>query len=207
MKGWLAVGLLSVSAAITVAVLSAPEAEPTAAVAPVTASATRSATHLPAPPPARPTATPAPVPPPASPPMDGPPSAPTLNVQEAQMLIQLMAEHGDPRSPALGKLKPRQPASPAQLADPAQYRAFEDQHSRDQIMAYASGVQQIPAIRERIEQAAQSGERSPDELSEARAALEQLEMLQSKLQREQPGVLSGKETTIGNADAGSVRKQ
>ena len=203
MKGWLAVGLLSVSAAITLAVLNAPEADPTAAVAPVTTSAT----HLPAPPPARPTATPAPVPTTASPPMDEPPNEPTLNVQEAQMLIQLMADHGDPRSPALGGLKPRQPASPAQLADPAQYRAFEDQHSRDQIMAYASGVQQIPAIRERIEQAAQSGERSPDELTEARAALEQLEMLQSKLQREQPGVLSGKETTIGNADAGSVRKQ
>lgn len=76
------------------------------------------------------------------------------------MLIQLMADQGDPRSPALGELKPRQPASPAQLADPAQYRAFEDQHSRDQIMAYASGVQQIPAIRERIEHAAQSGERN-----------------------------------------------
>jgi hypothetical protein len=123
--------------------------------------------------------------------MDELPSAPTLNVQEAQMLIQLMADQGDPRSPALGELKPRQPASPAQLADPAQYRAFEDQHSRDQIMAYASGVLQIPAIRERIEHAAQSGERNPDELSEARAALEQLEMLQSKLQRERPGGLPG----------------
>jgi hypothetical protein len=187
-KGWLAVGLLSVSAAITLAVLSAPEAQPVATVAPVTASATRSATRLPAPPSARPTTTP--VPTPASPPMDEPPSAPTLNVQEAQMLIQLMADHGDPRSPALGELKPRQPATPAQLADPAQYRAFEDQHNRDQIMAYASGVQQIPAIRERIEQAAQSGERSPDELTEARAALEQLEMLQSKLQRERPELLS-----------------
>ena len=39
-----------------------------------------------------------------------------------------------------------------------------------------SGVQQIPAIRERIEQAAQSGEHSQIELDEARAALEQLEM-------------------------------
>ncbi|MBA4290115.1 MAG: hypothetical protein C0439_14195 [Pseudomonas sp.] len=189
MKGWLAVGLLSVSAAITLAVLNAPETEPVATVVPVTASATRSATHLPDPPAARTTATPAPVPAPASPPMDEPPSAPTLNVQEAQMLIQLMADDGDPRSPALGELKPRQPASPAQLADPAQYRAFEDQHSRDQIMAYASGVQQIPTIRERIEQAAQSGERSQAELDEARAALEQLEMLKSKLHREQPSGL------------------
>lgn len=107
------------------------------------------------------------------------------------MLIQLMADQGDPRSPALGQLKPRQPASAAQLADPAQYSAFEDQQTRDQIIAYASGVQQIPAIRERIEQAAQSGERSPTELNEARAALEQLEILQSKLQRERPALLPG----------------
>jgi len=58
-------------------------------------------------------------------------------------------------------------------------------------MAYAGGVQQIPAIRERIEQAAQSGERSAAEIDEARAALEQLEMLQSKLQREAPELLPG----------------
>lgn len=106
------------------------------------------------------------------------------------MLIQLMAEQGDPRRPPLGQLKPRQPASAAQLADPAQYKAFEDQHSRDLIMAYASGVQQIPAIRDRIEQAAQSGERNASEIDEARAALEQLEMLQSKLERERPELLS-----------------
>ncbi|HEX5841716.1 MAG TPA: hypothetical protein VFY62_04475 [Pseudomonas sp.] len=117
--------------------------------------------------------------------------APSLNAQEAQMLIQLMAEQGDPRSPALGQLKPRPPASAAQLADPKQYSAFEDQHSRALVMAYAGGVQQIPAIRERIEQAAQSGERSAEEISEARAALEQLEMLQSKLQREAPELLPG----------------
>lgn len=117
--------------------------------------------------------------------------APSLNAQEAQMLIQLMAEQGDPRSPALGQLKPRPPASAAQLADPKQYSAFEDQHSRALVMAYAGGVQQIPVIRERIEQAAQSGERSAEEISEARAALEQLEMLQSKLQREAPELLPG----------------
>ena len=65
-------------------------------------------------------------------------------------------------------------------------------------MTYASGVQQIPAIRERIEQAAQSGERTSSELIEARAALEQLEMLQSKLQRERPELLQG-----GNTDPAS----
>jgi len=105
------------------------------------------------------------------------------------MLIQLMADQGDPRSPVLGQLKPRERASAAQLADPAQYSAFEDQQTRDQLMAFAGGVQQIPAIRERIEQAAQSGERNANEIDEARAALEQLEMLQSKLQRERPELL------------------
>nr|WP_298111933.1 hypothetical protein [uncultured Pseudomonas sp.] len=102
---------------------------------------------------------------------------PGLNAEEALVLMQLMADQGDPRSPQLGTLKPREQATPAQLADPAQYQAFEDKQSRALIQAYASGVQQIPAIRERIEQAAQSGERSAEEIDEARAALEQLERL------------------------------
>lgn len=123
------------------------------------------------------------------------------------MLIQLMADQGDPRRPPLGQLKPRQPASTAQLADPAQYKAFEDQHSRDLIMAYASGVQQIPAIRDRIEQAAQSGERNASEIDEARAALEQLEMLQSKLQRERPELLPGGEIAAGKTHTGPARRQ
>ncbi|MBS7691144.1 hypothetical protein I0D68_09710 [Pseudomonas lalucatii] len=108
---------------------------------------------------------------------------------EAQLLIQLMLERGDPRSPALGELAPRPTPSAAVLANPAQYQAFEDRHSRAQIQAYAGGVQQIPAIRARIEQAAQSGERSAVELDEARAALEQLEMLQARLRREAPELL------------------
>ncbi len=117
------------------------------------------------------------------------PVLPSLEPVEAQMLMQLMLERGDPRSPALGELKPRPTPAPAVLADPAQYQAFEDQHSRAQIQAYVGGVQRIPEIRARIEQAAQSGERSAAELDEARAALEQLEMLQRKLQREAPELL------------------
>lgn len=117
------------------------------------------------------------------------PSEPGLNADEAQMLMQLMAEQGDPRSPALGERQPRQAASAEQLADPEQYRAFEEQHSRALIMAYAGGVKQIPAIRQRIEQEAQAGTRNAEEIDEARAALQQLEMLQSKLQREAPELL------------------
>ncbi|MVW73997.1 hypothetical protein [Pseudomonas xionganensis] len=118
-----------------------------------------------------------------------PEEEPSLNIEEAQMLMQLMAEQGDPRSPVLGERRPRQAASAEQLADPEQYRAFEEQHSRALIMAYAGGVKQIPAIRQRIEQEAQAGTRNAEEIDEARAALQQLEMLQSKLQREAPELL------------------
>jgi hypothetical protein len=189
MKAWLGIGLLGVITAVTIVVVRTPQADIAPAVAPHTATPSSAAIRLPELPAALPTQQPAATPAPAEQLVEEPPNEPQLNAQEAQMLIQLMADQGDPRSPALGQLKPRQPASAAQLADPTQYSAFEDQQTRDQIMAYASGVQQIPAIRERIEQAAQSGERSQSELDEARAALEQLEMLQSKLQREKPELL------------------
>ncbi|WP_339525129.1 hypothetical protein [Pseudomonas sp. EA_35y_Pfl2_R111] len=189
MKGWLGIGLLGVITALTIVVVRTPQADTAPAVAPQATTPISPPIHLPEMPAAPPTQQPAAIPTPTGKPVEAPPSEPQLNAQEAQMLIQLMADQGDPRSPALGQLKPRQPASAAQLADPAQYNAFEEQQTRDQIMAYASGVQQIPAIRDRIEQAAQSGERSQIELDEARAALEQLEMLQSKLQRERPELL------------------
>lgn len=189
MKAWLGIGLLGVITAVTIVVVRMPQADTSPAVAPQATTPPSAAIRLPKLPAAPPTQQPAAIPTPAEQPVEELPSEPQLNAQEAQMLIQLMADQGDPRSPALGQLKPRQPASAAQLADPTQYSAFEDQQTRDQIMAYASGVQQIPAIRERIEQAAQSGERSQPELDEARAALEQLEMLQSKLQRERPEML------------------
>lgn len=189
MKAWLGIGLLGVITAVTIVVVRTPQADTAPAAAEQAAAPISPPIRLPDMPAALPAQQPVAIPAPAEKSVEEPPSEPQLNAQEAQMLIQLMADQGDPRSPALGQLKPRQPASAAQLADPAQYSAFEDQQTRDQIMAYASGVQQIPAIRERIEQAAQSGERSQTELDEARAALEQLEMLQSKLQREGPELL------------------
>jgi hypothetical protein len=198
MKAWLGIGLLGVITAVTIVVVRTPQADTAPAAAAQAATPISPHIRLPDMSAALPTQQPAAIPAPAEKSVEEPLSKPQLNAQEAQMLIQLMADQGDPRSPALGQLKPRQPASAAQLADPAQYSAFEDQQTRDQIMAYASGVQQIPAIRERIEQAAQSGERSQTELDEARAALEQLEMLQSKLQRERPELLPG-----GNAKPAS----
>lgn len=194
MKAWLGIGLLGVITAVTIVVVRTPQAATAPAVAPQATTPPSTPIRLPEMPAALPTQQPVAIPAPAEKPVEEPPSEPQLNAQEAQMLIQLMADQGDSRSPALGQLKPRQPASAAQLADPAQYNTFEEQQTRDQIMAYASGVQQIPDIRKRIEQAAQSGERSQSELDEARAALEQLEMLQSKLQRERPELLPGGNT-------------
>ena len=195
MKAWLGIGLLGVITAVTIVVVRTPQSDTAPAVAAQAATPISPPIRLPDMPAALPTQQLVAIPAPAEKPVEEPLSEKQLNAQEAQMLIQLMADQGDPRSPALGQLKPRQPASAAQLADPAQYNAFEDQQTRDQIMAYASGIQQIPAIRDRIEQAAQSGERSPSELIEARAALEQLEMLQSKLQRERSELLSSEKVS------------
>jgi len=122
---------------------------------------------------------------------EAPPSPAPLDLQQAQQFMQWTAEHGDPRSPALGGLKPRQAASEAERADPRQYAALEERQTRELVQAYAAGVQQIPEIRARIEAAAQSGERSPAELDEARAALEQLEAMQARLEREAPELLPG----------------
>jgi hypothetical protein len=112
-----------------------------------------------------------------------------LSPAEATELMALMVERGDPRQPALLPSQPRQRADATVMADPSLYAAFEAAQTRELIQVYTAGVQQIPAIRERIEQAARNGERSAAELDEARAALEQLEMLQSTLQRNAPELL------------------
>ncbi len=115
--------------------------------------------------------------------------APPLTQAEAIQFMQELAEQGDPRSPALGGLKSRQRATAAELSDPRQYAALEERQTRELLQAYASGVQQIPEIRARIEAAAQSGERSVTELDEARAALEQMEAMRGRLEREAPQLL------------------
>ena len=184
MKLWLGVALLSSGVAVAASLwLPAPPEVPVAAVAP-RALVNSIAVAPPVSQPARARVA-------ASVPAAAvvPAEKPAYSVEEAQMLMQVMAESGDPRQPVAGGLKPRESASPAQLADPAAYAAFEDKHARAEIQAWASGVQQIPQMREQIEQAVQSGERSSVEIDEARAALEQLEMLQSKLQREAPELL------------------
>lgn len=199
MKGWLSLALASTGLAVGASVWLLPAVS----APPVTAGASQ-----PAPPqlllaPHLVVKTPManrPVPAPLKP-EDASEVPAAYSVAEAQMLIQLMAEQGDPRQPALGQLQARTQASEAQLADPQQYAAFADQQARALVQVWASGVQQIPSIRERIEQAAQSGERSAVEIDEARAALEQLQQLHSRLQRESPELLPGSDSGVAPPSA------
>ncbi|EVT88868.1 hypothetical protein Z046_30575 [Pseudomonas aeruginosa VRFPA09] len=119
------------------------------------------------------------------------PPAAELDREQAIQFMQMLRDEGDPRSPPLGGLQPRQGATAQELADPKQYQAFEERQTRELVQAYTSGVQQIPEIRARIEAAEQGGERSAEEIDEARAALGQLEMMRDKLQRESPQLLPG----------------
>ncbi|MCH2792494.1 hypothetical protein K3V35_14720, partial [Listeria monocytogenes] len=57
--------------------------------------------------------------------------------------------------------------------------------------------------RARIEAAEQGGERSAEEIDEARAALGQLEMLRDKLQRESPQLLPGDSAPTSPAAPGA----
>lgn len=188
MKGWLGLALASVLVSAGVGAAWSWREAPVAVASPARApSAPASLPPVPVP-----AASPAPVAPVAAKAVDEAPPAPApLDLQQAQQLMQWTAEHGDPRSPALGGLKPRQAASEAERADPQAYTALEERQTRELVQAYAAGVQQIPEIRARIEAAAQSGERSPAELDEARAALEQLEAMQAHLEREAPELLPG----------------
>lgn len=188
MKGWLGLALASVLVSAGVGAAWSWREAPVDVASPARApSAPASLPPVPVP-----TASPAPAAPVAAKAVDEAPPAPApLDLQQAQQLMQWTAEHGDPRSPALGGLKPRQAASEAERADPQAYAALEERQTRELVQAYAAGVQQIPEIRARIEAAAQSGERSPAELDEARAALEQLEAMQAHLEREAPELLPG----------------
>lgn len=193
MKGWLGLALASVLVSAGVGAAWSWRDAPVA-VAPPARAPSVPARLPPAPVPAasQPLVSPAPAAPVAAKAVDEAPLSPApLDLQQAQHFMQWTAEHGDPRSPALGGLKPRQSASEAERADPRQYAALEERQTRELVQAYAAGVQQIPEIRARIEAAAQSGERSPAELDEARAALEQLEAMQARLEREAPELLPG----------------
>ncbi|TWC39621.1 hypothetical protein FBY03_104172 [Pseudomonas sp. SJZ079] len=199
MKGWLSLALASAGLAVGVSIwllptISAPPV--TVVVSPPAPPQSLVAPHLAAKKPLTTRPAPAPLKP------DDALAVPTAySVAEAQMLIQLMAEQGDPRQPALGQLQARTGASAAQLADPQQYAAFADQQERALVQVWASGVQQIPSIRARIEQAAQSGERSAVEIDEARAALEQLQHLHSRLQRESPELLPNGDSGVAPPSA------
>ena len=114
---------------------------------------------------------------------------PTLSPAEAITLMQVMAEQGDPRSPALLKTTPRRLPTAEQLADSEQYSAYEQEQLNDLLRSYTGIVNDIPDIKQRIDQAEQLGERTPEEISEAREAVGQLEAMQARLQQENPALL------------------
>lgn len=116
-------------------------------------------------------------------------SEPTLSPAEAITLMQVMAEQGDPRSPALLKTTPRRLPTAEQLADSEQYSAYEQEQLNDLLRSYTGIVNDIPDIKQRIDQAEQLGERTPEEISEAREAVGQLEAMQARLQQENPALL------------------
>ncbi|MCJ8169355.1 hypothetical protein [Atopomonas sediminilitoris] len=117
------------------------------------------------------------------------PEATPLSPAEAITLMQVMAEQGDPRSPALLQSAPRALPSAAQLADPQQYSDYEQQQLDDLLRSYTGIVKDIPQIKQRIDQAEQLGERTPEEIREARLAVEQLSAMQARLQQEKPSLL------------------
>ncbi|KPD27901.1 MULTISPECIES: hypothetical protein [Pseudomonas aeruginosa group] len=190
MKRWLGVALGCSGLAMALAcagVLWMPSAETAASSsAPPTAGTAMAAAAVEDPPPVERARTPA-----AARHVVGQPSAPGLDREQAILFMQMLRDEGDPRSPPLGGLQPRQSASAEALADPKRYQAFEERQTRELVQAYTSGVQQIPEIRARIEAAEQGGERSAEDIDEARAALGQLEMMRDKLQRESPQLLPG----------------
>lgn len=192
MKGWIAAALVCSAGAVAVAGIMVT-LEPTPMAAAEAAPVVRPKVAV-VPSPREPVLSPVPTPAPRPAVAQVAAAVPeerSLDQQDAILFMQMMEQEGDPRRPELGGLKPRQGATAAELADPRQYAALEDRQARELVQAYTSGVQQIPEIRARIEAAAQSGERTAAELDEARAALQQLEALQSRLERQAPQLLPG----------------
>ncbi|WP_071871656.1 hypothetical protein [Atopomonas hussainii] len=189
MTRWLLLALGCVSGGVAAAWLlfSAPPAtlnQPVAGVATQPASATPAKPEL-----AKPASDAFSVSPAPERPVEQEANEPTLSPAEAITLMQVMAEQGDPRSPALLKTTPRRLPTAEQLADGEQYSAYEQEQLNDLLRSYTGIVNDIPEIKERIDQAEQLGERTPDEISEARAAVGQLEAMQTRLQQENPALL------------------
>lgn len=148
MKRWLGVALGCSGLAIALACAGVLLAPADMAASSSSPSPARTVAALPAvddrPPPPAPVRSQA-----AAPAYEAEPPAAELDREQAIQFMQMLRDEGDPRSPPLGGLQPRQGATAQELADPKQYQAFEERQTRELVQAYTSGVQQIPEIRAR----------------------------------------------------------
>jgi hypothetical protein len=101
------------------------------------------------------------------------------------------AEHGDSRQPALAQKKtPESVPSAEVLSSPVKYAEYEAKQNRSLISVYASVLQQLPTLRERVNRGAHDPSISAAEYQQAVEALEQLEVMRARLAIEQPQLLS-----------------
>ena len=107
MKGWLGIGVLGVVTAVTIVVVRTPQADTAPALTQQAIASTKPSIRLPELPAAIPAKQPVATPAPAAEPVETATNEPQLNAQEAQMLIQLMADQR-PRRPAQSSPGPTQ---------------------------------------------------------------------------------------------------
>lgn len=157
MKRWLgvALGCSGLAIALTCAgVLLAPADMAASSSSP---SPARTVAALPAvddrPPPPAPVRSQA-----AAPAYEAEPPAAELDREQAIQFMQMLRDEGDPRSPPLGGLQPRQGATAQELADPKQYQAFEERQTRELV--------QTPAAYSRYRKSAR-GSRRPNRVASA----------------------------------------
>lgn len=101
---------------------------------------------------------------------------------------------GDSRTPEMAPVIEREKPSPAVLADPAQYEAYELAQGKTIATVYLSILHQIPVIKARIDAAKASGSRSSEEIAEAEEAVEKLETLKKQMEVEHPEMLEDAKT-------------
>lgn len=97
---------------------------------------------------------------------------------------------GDTRTPALSEDVQRQKPTPDVLNDPAAYEAFEQSQSRSIAAGYLSIINQVPAMRARIEEAKISGQMSPEEIAEAEEAVQKILELEQEMTSKDPELVN-----------------
>ena len=90
--------------------------------------------------------------------------------------------HGDERTPPLqSQVTPEPGPTPAQLADPAAYRNFEQGRDAKVMRAYAAAVEsEVPRLRADVERARAAGI-APQEIAKVEAKIARLEKLRKSI--------------------------